>query len=132
MLWLLDLQLRTEENIQNDDVPSDRVFQITLNAMVRISLPNGEEWEILLGRSFYWLVNIWGVVILTILTFFKAKKHYSVNIEHQIKSKLAWPVCKKGMKLNKMVQDQLLQQKMKFLLGYYLEIVIHWWQWTFD
>ena len=30
-----------------------------------------------------------------------------------------------------MVQDQWLQQKMKFLLGYNLKIVIQWVRWTF-
>ena len=41
-------------------------------------------------------------------------------------------MCKKSMKLKwKMVQDQWLQQKMKFLIGYYLKIVIQWGQWTF-
>ena len=31
------------------------------------------------------------------MTFFKAKKQHSVNIEHQLKSKLAWPACKKSI-----------------------------------
>ena len=35
------------------------------------------------------------------------------------------------LKFKKMVQDQWLQQEMKFLLGYYLKIVIQWGQWTF-
>ena len=81
MPWLLDLQIRIEKNIHSktfDDVPS-RVFQIALKVMCRISLPNRSEWEILLGRTFYWVVGIWGWVILTIPTF-KAKKQYSVNI----------------------------------------------------
>ena len=30
-----------------------------------------------------------------------------------------------------MVQDQWPQQKVKFLLGYYLKIIIQWGQWTF-
>ena len=80
----MDLQLRIEENIHNetlDDVPS-RVFRIALRGMGRISLPNGEKWQILLGRSFYWVVGIWGGVISTILTFFKAKKQHSVKIKH--------------------------------------------------
>ena len=101
MPWLLDLQFRIEENIHNeifDDVPS-RVFQIALRGVGKISLPNGGEWEILLGRISYCLVGIWGGLISTILTFFKAKKKYSVNIKHQLKSKLAWPLCKKSMKL---------------------------------
>ena len=32
MSWLLDLQIRIEENIHSDDVPS-RVFQITLSGL---------------------------------------------------------------------------------------------------
>ena len=41
-------------------------------------------------------------------------------------------MCKKSMKLKyKIVQDQWLQQKMKFLIGFYLKIVIQWVQWTF-
>ena len=54
--------------------------------MGRISLPNAGEWENLLGRIFYWVAAIWGVISI-ILTFFKAKKQHSVNIEHQLKSK---------------------------------------------
>ena len=38
-------------------------------------------------------------MILTILPFFKAKKKPSMNIEQQLKLKLAWPVCPKRMKL---------------------------------
>ena len=86
MPWLLDLQFISEENVHNetfDDVLS-RVF-IALRDMGWISLPKGGEWEILL-------------VILTILTFSKANKQLSVNIEHQLKSKLTWPACKKSMK----------------------------------
>ena len=99
-----------------------RIFQITLRGMGRISLPNGGEWEILLGRIFYWVVGIWGGVIPTILIFFKAKNQHSANIEHQLKSKLAWLVCKKSMKLNlKMVQDQQLQPKNKVLFALLLK-----------
>ena len=90
--------------------------------MGRISLPNGGEWEILLGRIFYWVVGIWWGVIPAILIFFKAKNQHSVNIEYELKSKLAWLVCKKSMKLNlKMVQDQQLQPKNKVLFGLLLK-----------
>ena len=77
MPCLLDLQFIIEENIHNetfDDVLR-RVF-IALRDVGRIFLPKGGEGEILL-------------VISTILTFSKAKKQLSVNIEHQLKSKLA-------------------------------------------
>ena len=55
--------------------------------MGRISLPNG--WggrEILVGRIFCWVAGF-------ILTFLKAKKQHSINIEHQLKSKLTGLVC---------------------------------------
>ena len=78
-----------------------------------------EGTEILLGvgEFFYQGVGTWGV-ILTIQTFFKAKKKLSVNIEHQIKSKLAWPICTDSIEVKmKMVQELWLQLEMKFLLG---------------
>ena len=40
---------------------------------------------------FYWVVGIWQGVIMTIGTFPEPKQH-PVNIEHWLKSKLAWPV----------------------------------------
>ena len=43
------------------------------------------------GGLFYQLVGIWGGLHLIIQAFFKVKKHHSVNIEHQLKPKLAWP-----------------------------------------
>ena len=46
-----------------------------------------------------------------------------MNTEHQIKLKLAWPVCPKGYEIKtKMVQEQWLQVKMTFLLGYNLKV----------
>ena len=39
-------------------------------------------------------------MILTIRTFFKLKQ-LSLNTEHQLKSKLTWPVCRKCMKFKK-------------------------------
>ena len=46
------------------------------------------SWE----EIFYWLVGTWGGVILN-------WKHHSVNIEHRLKSKLAWSLRTKNMKL---------------------------------
>ena len=43
--------------MHSDDVPS-RVFRTTLKSMGRISFPNGKEWEILLGKVFYWVVAL--------------------------------------------------------------------------
>ena len=37
------------------------------------------RWEILLGEDFYVVVGIWGGVILTVQTFFKAKKQHCKN-----------------------------------------------------
>ena len=85
--------MRIEENIHNeisDDLPG-RVFQIAFKG-VWAEYPSpmdggrGGRWEILLGRIFCWVVGF-------ILTFFKAKKQHSINIEYQLKSKLAWLVC---------------------------------------
>ena len=58
------------------------------------------------GEIFYRVLRIWGGVILTIRTF-------SANIEHRLKSNLAWPVCTKST-----------TAKMKFLLGCNMKIVI--------
>ena len=57
-----------------------------------------------------------------------------MNTEHQLKSKLAWLVYPKCVKLNqKMVHEQWLQLKMKFLLGlencYLLGGINLWWWW---
>ena len=41
-----------------------------------------------------------------------------MNIEHQLKSKLAWHVYKEHEVKIKMVHEQWLQLEMKFLLGY--------------
>ena len=60
---------------------------------------------------------------------FQGKKHPYVNqlkFEHQLKSKLARPSCvyKEYEVKIKMVQEQWLQLKMKFLLVYYMKIFI--------
>ena len=55
------------------------------------------------GRIF--LTGIWQGVILATQTFFKTKKKRSVNIEQWIKSKLACPLCAKGLKLRYVVQN---------------------------
>ena len=66
-----------------------RVFRIALE---------GRRMRNFGGGFFYRVMGIWRWVILTIRTFFKAKKH-SVNIEHRLKSKLPWPECTNSMKL---------------------------------
>ena len=50
----------------------------------------------------------WEGVILTIQTFFKLKTELSVNAEHKLKSKLAWPLCIEYEIKTKMVQGQWL------------------------
>ena len=47
-----------------------------------------------------------------------------MNNEHQLKLKLTGPVCPDYKIKTKMVQEQWLQLKMLFLLGYNLKIVI--------
>ena len=54
---------------------------------------------------------------------FQSEKQHSVNNEHRLKSKLAWPVYAKSMKL-KMVQEQWLLLKIKFLLACNVKNVI--------
>ena len=50
------------------------------------------------------------------------KQEHSLDTEHQLKSKLAWLVCHEIK--TKMVQEQWVQLKMMFLLGYNLKIFI--------
>ena len=91
-------------------MPLTRVFQIALRGGVEF-LPK------------------WGGMgnftreILTFKSFSKLKTTFGKYWTSRLKSKLAWPVCTKSMKL-KMVQVQWLQLKMKFLLGYNIKIVI--------
>ena len=53
--------------------------------------------------------------------------------EHQLKSKLTWPKCRKSTDEieTKMEQEQWLQLKMLYLLGYNLKTVIWWGELTF-
>ena len=68
----------------------------------------GGNWKCCWGGFFYpprWWQP--GGVILAIRTFFKTKKQHSVNTEHQLKSKLAWPVCQKSIKLKQIEWGEL-------------------------
>ena len=50
--------------------------RILYDRICQKALRGGGEWnppKILLGGLFYWLVEFWGEVYLTIRTFFKAK-----------------------------------------------------------
>ena len=56
---------------------------------------------------------------------FQSEKQHSVNIQHRLKSKLAWHQLDKEYEVKrKMVQEQWLQLKLKFLVGYNMKIVI--------
>ena len=57
--------------------------------------PGDGKWKkkILMGED-YQVMGIWGAGILPIWAFFKANKKNILNIEHWLKSKLAWPVYK--------------------------------------
>ena len=53
---------------------------------------------------------------------FQGYQQLSVNVEYWLKSKLAWHLVYKEYKVKIMVQEQWLQLKMKFLLGYNMKI----------
>ena len=81
------------------DMSLIRVFQIVLRGGSRKSPARGEG----IGTFTRGGVFLSGDVHLRRSVFdysslFQRKKH-SVNIEHQLKSKLAWSVCTKSMKL---------------------------------
>ena len=82
------------------------------------------RWEILLKGFFYRVVEIRQGVILTIRTFIKAKTIYC-KYSTSIKIKLTMTCMYKEYEAKiKMVQEQWLQLKMKFLLDYNMKIVI--------
>ena len=81
------------------------------------------ESEILKGGIFYQAKGTWGRVILTIRTFFKAKKAFC-EYWTSIKMKINMACVSKEYEVKtKMEQEQWLQLKMLFLLGYNLKIV---------
>ena len=59
---------------------------------------------------------------------FQSEKQLSLNIGHHLKSKLVWPASKEYEIETKMVHEQWMQLKMKFLLGYNLKIIKLWWK----
>ena len=60
-----------------------------------------------------------GILQEVILTIFKSwKKKHPVNIEHWLKSNIAWPVCTKNVKI-KMAQEQQLELKMKVFFFFF-------------
>ena len=75
------------------------------------------------GGYFYEVLQIWGV-ILTIPTFLKVSNNINYNWA-SIKIKLRMTCVYKEYDIKiKMVQEQWLHLKMKFLLGYNMKIVI--------
>ena len=74
-------------------------YEICLAGGIQGNPPLWGEWEFLLVEVFYRVVGIWWEMILTIQTFFRCYKQHSVNIEHPLKSKLAWNLCTRDTKL---------------------------------
>ena len=69
------------------------------------------------------MVGIWGGVIFTIQTFFKTKNN--IQCWALIKFKIGMTCVYKEYEIKiKMVQEQWLQLKMKFSLGYNMKIII--------
>ena len=91
--------------------------------------PNvGKGWgesEILLeGGIFYWVKRTQGEVILTIRTFFKLKTAFC-EYWASIKIKINMTCLYKEYEIKtKMEQEQWIQLKTLFLLGYNLKIVV--------
>ena len=75
------------------------------------------------GEIFYQVVGIWGGVILTIQTFFKAKhKQHSVNTEIQLFKITMTCVYKEYEVKTKLVQQQGLKLKIIKAKSFYLAI----------
>ena len=94
-------------------MPLTRVFQIRVGGIPL----SGWGWEILLGGS-----NLYDGRNLRSdsdhSNLFQGQKQHSVNIEHWLKSKLAWLLYNEYEVKIRMVQVQWLQPKMKCLVGY--------------
>ena len=66
-------------------------------------LCNMEKWDGEMGMV-AWEIFLLGAENLIksdfdLLNLFQSQKQHSVNIEHQLKLKLVWPVCTRSMKL---------------------------------
>ena len=97
--------LRNIHNSRNSFMDTLPCATLPRNKVFKIVVRSRGELEILLGEFFYRMVGTWGGVILTNQTICKAENR-SVDTEHQLKSKLAWPVCPKYKIQTKMVHDQ--------------------------
>ena len=102
-----------------------RVFQIALKGEEGKAPLVEEEWEILLGVDFFHqVVGIWEGVHVTIQVFFKAKTSFC-KYRTSIKIEISMTCVYKEYEVKiKMVQEQWLHLKMKFLLVYYMKIFI--------
>ena len=90
----------------------------------------GRELEILPGDFFYWVVETWGGVILTIPTFFKSKHSFLWMLN--IKSKLVWPVCPKSMKLRqKWYRSNEYSWRWRFYWVITWKLLFSWGEFTF-
>ena len=78
-----------------------------------------------------WLSSLFILFLFSYISF-QGKKQLSVNIEHQLKSKLTWTVCPKSMKLKKIEHKQWLQLKKLVFLGYNLKTVVRRGELTFS
>ena len=92
--------------------------------------PNsGEGWRVgnfTGGWLFYRMKENWGGVILTIQTFFEAKNSF-LWYWTSIKIKINLTCVSKEYEIKtKFEQEQWLQLKLLFLLGYDLKIVVNW------
>ena len=70
-----------------------KVFQIVLRGGGENPFPSEGKWEILLGVDFFIRCGHLKRSACDHSNPFQSKKHHSVNIEHQLKSKLARPWC---------------------------------------
>ena len=115
--------LRIERNCPVEKDIKDRVFQISLRCGIFSPPPppskkkGGGDEEFYCRKIFYWVVRIWVGVILTIQTFSKLKTtccRYWILIK--IKISMTCVYKEHEVKI-KMVQEQWLLLKMKFLIG---------------
>ena len=85
----------------------------------------GRNQKFCLREFLYWIVGSWRGVILTIQTFFSVLKTAFCEYWTSSKIKISMTCVSKEYEIKtKMVHEQWPQLKMKFLLGYNLEIVI--------
>ena len=95
----------------------DQFFQIAVRVGGKYPSVKGKS-EILLGGVFYRVKGTWGWVVLTIQTFFKAKNSFLWILKFNENQNFHASVSKEYESETKIEQEQWLQLKMLFLLGY--------------